>query len=59
VTKATLKGASQLVSVEARHVAWVRDLRDLDPVPMAFDPAATAAQTKSRAKASGFVKTTF
>jgi hypothetical protein len=59
VTKATLKGASQLVSVEARHVAWVRDLRDIDPVPMAFDPAATAAQTKSRAKASGFIKTTF
>ncbi len=25
VTKATLKGAAQLVSVEARHVAWVRD----------------------------------
>jgi len=59
VTKATLKGAAQLVSVEARHVAWVRDLRDVDPVPTAFDKAATAAQTKSRAKASGFIKTSF
>ncbi len=59
VTKATLKGAAQLVSVEARHVAWVRDLRDQDPVPAAFDPAATAAQTKSRAKRSGFIKTSF
>lgn len=59
VTKATLKGAAQLVSVEARHVAWVRDLRGQDPVPAAFDPAATAAQTKSRAKKSGFIKTSF
>jgi hypothetical protein len=59
VTKPTLKGAAQLVSVEARHVAWVRDLRGVDPVPAAFDRAATAAQTKSRAKASGFIKTSF
>jgi hypothetical protein len=56
VTKPVLKGASQLVSVEARHVAWIQLIRDQDPVPNAFDPAITAAQAKKRGKATGFIK---
>ena len=43
LTKGTLASAAEIVSVEARHAAWVRDIlgRGSNPVPAPspFDPA--------------------
>jgi hypothetical protein len=35
----TLKAVAPLVSVEARQVAWIRDLHGANPAPRAADPA--------------------
>ena len=59
VTKPLLAGAAQLVSVEARHVSWVRQISGSDPVPSAFDAALTPTQSKAAAKATGFIKSSF
>lgn len=58
VTKPTLAAAGQLVSVEARQVAWIRLIRgdDDDPVETAFDNARSLASVRKAAAATGFVK---
>jgi rubrerythrin len=38
LTKATMSAAATLVSVEARQVAWLRDLANVSPAPRAADP---------------------
>ena len=59
VTKPTLAAAGALVSVEARHVSWIRQISGTDPVPSAFDSALSATQAKAAAKATGFIKSSF
>ena len=56
LTKATLGAAATIVSVEARHAAWIRDIAAKDPAPNAFDPLFTKQQTLAKVKATGFVK---
>jgi ferritin-like protein len=53
LTKGTLAAAAKIVSVEARHAAWIRDLRGEIPAPDAAEPATTADQVNERLK--GFV----
>ncbi len=66
LTKATLAVAAEVVSVEARHAAWIRDIADLSrlvkpkprggPAPNAFDPLLTKNQVLTIVNATGFVK---
>ncbi|MGI8414021.1 MAG: ferritin-like domain-containing protein [Solirubrobacteraceae bacterium] len=66
LTKATLAVAAEVVSVEARHAAWIRDIADLSslvmskpaggPAPDAFDPLLTKSQVLQRVNSTGFVK---
>jgi hypothetical protein len=66
LTKKTLAVAAEIVSVEARHAAWIRDIADLSPLvtskppggpaPDAFDPLLTKSQVQQRVNATGFVK---
>ena len=48
VTPKTLAAAAEIVSVEARHAAWARDLAGELPAPVATDVPADAAQVKAR-----------
>jgi hypothetical protein len=56
LTKATLGAAAMIVSVEARHAAWIRDIAAKLPAPDAFDPLFTKTQTLAKVKATGFVQ---
>ncbi len=56
ITRTTLAPATTIVSVEARHAAWIRDIAGLLPAIAATDPAATAAQLRNRLGATGYVK---
>jgi hypothetical protein len=38
--------AARIVSVEARHAAWIRSISDRDPAPDAVDSARTEAQVR-------------
>ena len=63
--KKTLAAAAQIVSVEARHAAWIRHIvaapgyanapQDY-PAPAALDPALTKAQVEAAVGQTGFVK---
>ena len=53
VTPKTLAAAAEIVSVEARHAAWARDLAGEVPAPVATDVPADAAQVKARLKQLG------
>ncbi len=56
LTKPTLAAAGSIVSVEARHAAWIRDIVGKNPAPVAFDPAKTKAQFLAAVNATGFIK---
>lgn len=53
VSKAVLAQAAEIVSVEARHAAWARDLLGLIPAPEATDAPATVAEVQARLKSAG------
>ncbi|MCY7304501.1 MAG: ferritin-like domain-containing protein [Thermoleophilia bacterium] len=55
VTKKILAAAASVVSVEARHAAWIRDIARKNPAPAAFDASKTSAQILSAVKATGFI----
>ena len=55
LTKKTLAAAGSIVSVEARHAAWIRDIVGKNPAPNAFDPAKTKAQILAAVKSTGFI----
>jgi hypothetical protein len=55
LTRKTLGAAAQIVSVEARHAAWVRDILRMDPAPDAFDKATTKKQVLAAVKKTGFI----
>lgn len=48
LTAASLAVVAEIVSVEARHASWARDLAGEIPAPVATDPPADAAQVKAR-----------
>jgi ferritin-like protein len=54
LTKGTLAAAAKIVSVEARHAAWIRDLLGEVPAPDAAEPATTAAAVGASLK--GYVR---
>jgi hypothetical protein len=56
LTKGTLAAAAKIVSVEARHAAWIRDLRGEVPAPEAAEPTTTADRVVETFKGSGYVK---
>lgn len=55
VTKKTLAAAASIVSVEARHAAWIRDINRQNPAPKALDDAKTRAQILAAVDATGFI----
>lgn len=58
LTKATLGAAAMIVSVEARHAAWIRDVLRMSPAPAAFDPALTKKQVTTAVGKTGFIAST-
>ncbi len=61
-TKAVLAGAGRILPVEARHAAWIRDIRfsggtdvTTTPAPGAFEDGFTKAQILAAVKATGFI----
>lgn len=56
LTKPTLKAAATIVSVEARHAAWIRDIVGQPASPQATDTPATAQQVQRAIARTGFVK---
>jgi hypothetical protein len=56
VTRKTLAAAATIVSVEARHAAWIRDIAGKLPAISATDPSVTQAQMLKRVRATGFLR---
>lgn len=56
LTKGTLGAAARIVSVEARHAAWIRFVAGKVPAPDPTDEPATAAQVEARIRRTGFVR---
>ena len=56
LTKPTLAAAAEIVSVEARHAAWIRAIAGELPAPYAFDPLYSKSKVLKIVGATGFVK---
>jgi Ferritin-like domain len=56
LTKPVLKAAATIVSVEARHAAWIRDIVGRPAAPDATDEPATERQVRAALARTGFVK---
>ena len=56
LTPSTLAAASRIVSVEARHAAWIRDLTGKNPAPRAIDLPKAAAAVTAALNQTHFVK---
>lgn len=56
LTKGTLAAAARIVSVEARHAAWIRFIAAEVPAPQPTDQPATEAQVTTNINRTGFVK---
>ena len=56
VTRKTLAAAATIVSVEARHAAWIRDIAGQLPAIEATDPAVTEEQMLDRLQKTGYLK---
>jgi rubrerythrin len=54
LTRPRVMTAMRIVSVEARHAGWVRDLAHKIPAPQPADHAATQAETRAAMQATGF-----
>ena len=55
LTKGTLAAAGQIVSVEARHAAWIRAIAGENPAPEASEPTASAKRVVSTLNGSGYL----
>ena len=56
LTSGALAAAARIVSVEARHAAWIRAIAGLPPALHATDPLSSAAQVLATIRKTGFVK---
>ena len=56
LTPDALATAAEIVSVEARHAAWIRDILGDEPAPEAAEPSLSAAQVTKRLNRLGFVR---
>lgn len=56
LTKPSLAAVATIVSVEARHAAWIRDLLGEPPAPTAANPSEGAARVMAAIRRSGYVK---
>jgi hypothetical protein len=45
-----------LVSVEARQVAWIRDIAGENPAPRAADPPRTASDVLAQLRSKGYIE---
>ena len=62
-TKSIVAAALSIHSVEARHAAWVRDIRSNgrgpnSPAPVPFDPAKSRSQVLTAVAGTGFITST-
>jgi hypothetical protein len=55
LSRSLLGRAASIVSVEARHAAWIRDIVRQNPAPQAFDPALTREQVLAAVGETGFI----
>ena len=55
LTPGTLAAAAKIVSVEARHASWARDLAGLVPAPHASDTVLSADETQARLREAGYL----
>jgi Ferritin-like domain len=55
LTAGALAQAARIVSVEARHAAWIRAIAGELPAPEATEPTASAQKVASTLKAMGYV----
>ena len=56
LTKPSLAAVATIVSVEARHAAWIRDLLGELPAPTAANPSEGAARVMAAIRRTGYVK---
>ena len=56
LTKGALAAAAKIVSVEARHAAWIRAIIGQNPAPDAAEPRASARRVVNTFKGSGYVE---
>jgi len=56
LTKPSLAAVATIVSVEARHAAWIRDLLGELPAPTAANPTEGAARVMAAIRRTGYVK---
>jgi rubrerythrin len=54
LTNPRMMTAMKIVSVEARHVGWARDLAGRNPAPRPSDPGATQDETRAAMEDTGF-----
>jgi hypothetical protein len=56
LTPQSLAAAARIVSVEARHAAWIRDIAGALPAPDPTEPAKGLAQVVAAIRATGFLR---
>jgi hypothetical protein len=56
LTAGALADAARIVSVEARHVSWIRDIVGKVPAPHPTDTAISAKQAQAALAATGFLR---
>jgi hypothetical protein len=56
LTSGALADAARIVSVEARHISWIRDIEGKIPAPRPTDKAISAKQAQAAIAATGFVQ---
>jgi hypothetical protein len=56
LTRKALTAAAEIVSVEARHAAWIRDIAGKNPAPEASEPVATTDEISAAVRDTGFIQ---
>jgi hypothetical protein len=56
LTKGALRAAARIVSVEARHAAWIRDIAGRPPAAEPTDAAMSERQVRAALEKTGFVR---
>ena len=56
LTKPALAAAAKIVSVEARHAAWIRSIAGVTPAPHASEPQISVKRVTETLNGSGYIK---